>query len=272
MIYFKKVLKKIISPYRIAGSLFSSQYALMLEYRAEIVLWAISGVLPLIMLGLWTGAEARVLAGITKEDITRYFISAFIVRQFTAVWVMVSFEEDHIEGKLSPFILQPIYPFWRYFFSHVAEQFTRIPFVLVIMIFLFIGFPQTFFIPSNKELIAAIIAIFSAFCVRFILHWTFAMVNFWTERASAIERVLMIPYLFLSGLVAPIETFPESVRAFALLTPYPYLLSFPAKILSGANVNLLQGFLCLFLWGSLFMFISFYAWRNGLKQYSSMGA
>ena len=37
---------------RLARVLLSSQYALMLEFRAEIVLWALSGVLPLIMLGL----------------------------------------------------------------------------------------------------------------------------------------------------------------------------------------------------------------------------
>jgi ABC-type uncharacterized transport system permease subunit len=35
---------------RVARALFTSQYALMLEYRAEIALWALSGVLPLIML------------------------------------------------------------------------------------------------------------------------------------------------------------------------------------------------------------------------------
>jgi len=43
---------------RIAAVLLSSQYAYMLEYRAEIVLWALSGVLPFIMLGLWSAVDA----------------------------------------------------------------------------------------------------------------------------------------------------------------------------------------------------------------------
>ena len=44
---------------RIARVLLSTQYALMLEYRAEIALWSLSGVVPLLMLGLWSQSEGR---------------------------------------------------------------------------------------------------------------------------------------------------------------------------------------------------------------------
>ena len=73
---------------RVTGVLLSSQYALMLEYRAEIVLWALSGVLPLIMLGVWSGAGAAADLGFSPQQLSRYFIAAFVVRQFTVVWVI----------------------------------------------------------------------------------------------------------------------------------------------------------------------------------------
>ena len=44
---------------RIIRVLLGSQYAHMLEYRAEIALWALSGVLPFVMLSVWSGSEAR---------------------------------------------------------------------------------------------------------------------------------------------------------------------------------------------------------------------
>ena len=124
-------LKKYYRFIRISKALLSSQYALMLEYRAEIILWALSGILPLIMLGVWKEAGITSRIGLSGEWISKYFISAFIVRQFTAVWVMFSFEEDNLEGRLSPYLLQPIIPFWRYFFSHIAEQFSRLPIVII---------------------------------------------------------------------------------------------------------------------------------------------
>ena len=49
---------------RIIQALLGSQYAYMLEYRAEIALWALSGVLPFIMLSVWSGSAARTGLGL----------------------------------------------------------------------------------------------------------------------------------------------------------------------------------------------------------------
>ena len=89
-----KLLTIIKSKLDLPYALVTSQYALMLEYRAEIILWAISGFLPLIMLGIWREAGISLSMGLNDQWLTRYFVSAFFVRQFTAVWVMISFEED----------------------------------------------------------------------------------------------------------------------------------------------------------------------------------
>ena len=43
---------------RVASALLGSQYALMLEYRAEIALWATSGLLPYILLASGKPAPA----------------------------------------------------------------------------------------------------------------------------------------------------------------------------------------------------------------------
>ncbi len=258
--------------FRVFIALLTTQYALMLEYRAEIALWAISGILPLIMLGLWSDTNAGNYYGVSNSEITSYFISAFFVRQFTVVWVMFSFEEDNIEGRLSPFLLQPIKPFWRYLTSHLAEQFTRIPFVFLILLLVYLVLPRSIWFPSAPNFLVGIIAIFLAFIVRFLLHWTFSMLCFWNERVSAIEKLLLIPYLFLSGLLAPIEAFPPMVRTIAMATPYPYLLSFPSKIISGQDVNILNVFMVLIGWGVFFLTLSIFAWRKGVRHYSAMGA
>jgi ABC-2 type transport system permease protein len=42
---------------RKAQTFLSVYYAYMLEYRAELFLWALSGTLPLILMGVWTKAS-----------------------------------------------------------------------------------------------------------------------------------------------------------------------------------------------------------------------
>ena len=272
MDFFKLNIRKVNRFYVIARSLISTQYALMLEYRAEIILWAISGILPLIMLGIWKEASITTSIGLDHEWLEKYFISAFIVRQFTAVWVMVTFEEDNIEGKLSPYLLQPIMPFWRYYFSHIAEQISRLPIVIIMMTILFIFLPDSLWIPSFKSFSLFFISLILAFSVRFLLHWLFSMICFWNDRASAIERLLLIPYLFLSGLVAPLDAFPTSISSIAYLTPFPYILSFPSKLLAGQDVDIIASFFALIVWGLLLLILSYIFWEKGLRKYSGMGA
>ena len=120
--------------WRVARALLGSQYALMLEYRAEIALWALSGVLPLIMLGVWSGSGAAAAAGLSPQQLSHYFLAAFVVRQFTVVWLIQVFEDDALQGRLSPFLLQPLSPLWRYLAAHFSEQASRIPFVAVMVL------------------------------------------------------------------------------------------------------------------------------------------
>ena len=138
---------------RIARVLLSSQYAYMLEYRAEIALWALSGVVPFIMLALWsqvdTGAAGAQALGLNRLELGRYFLSAFIVRQFTIAWVVWAFEEDALQGRLSHALLQPLHPLWRYLSAHLAEQATRLPFVAVLVGLFFFLQPDTLWLPSG---------------------------------------------------------------------------------------------------------------------------
>ena len=74
------------------------------------------------------------------------------------------------------------------------------------------------------------------------MQYTFALLAFWTERASAVEQFWFLLYTFLSGMVAPLALFPDAVRAVVLWTPFPYLIYFPASILINQPENVLQGF------------------------------
>lgn len=111
-----------------------------------------------------------------------------------------------------------------------------------------------------------------AFTLRFLTQYTLALFAFWTERASAIEQFWFLFYLFLSGMIAPLEVFPPIVHDIALWTPFPYLVHFPAAILIGIPVDIIGGLLMMLGWIVLFFIWNRWLWRQGLKQYSGMGA
>lgn len=259
-------------PWAVARALLGNQYALMLEYRAEIALWALSGSLPFIMLALWSEAPAGAALGLGPEGLDRYFLSAFLVRQFSVVWVVFAFEEDALLGRLSPYLLQPLHPLWRYLAAHLAEQLTRLPFAAAIVAVFFAVNPAAFWLPHPGRFVLAWLATLLAFGIAFLLQSLIAALCFWSEKASALERLLFVPFLFFSGLLAPLAAFPPAVRAAALWTPFPYLIDFPARLLAGLPVPLAAGFAAQLAWIALLLPLVLLLWRAGVRRYTAMGA
>lgn len=257
---------------RLTRVFLSTYYAYMVEYRAELLLWVLAGILPFILMGVWMQAAQGGRLGLSPLDFARYFLATFIARQFTVVWVIWEFEREVVEGRLSPRLLQPLDPVWHHFTSHLAERFARLPFALALVVLFFILYPQAFWVPSLSQFLLFLLAVHLAFALRFLIQYTFALFAFWIERAAAIEQFWFLLYLFLSGLIAPLEMFPPQVQAVVLWTPFPYMIHFPAALLVGLPVNLGQSFLVIFGWVALFLGWNRWLWRQGLKHYSGMGA
>lgn len=257
---------------RKARTLLLAHYAHMLEYRAEIFLWALSNSLPIILMGVWIQASSEGNFDFTPQEFARYFFSVFIVRQLTAIWVIWEFEREILEGKLSLRLLQPIDPVWHHVARHLAEKMTRLPLVALFCGLFFLLYPDAAWIPQPSNLFLGIIAIALAFILRFAIQYTFAMLAFWTERASAIQQFWFLFYVFLSGTVAPLEVFPDSVRQIVEWTPFPYMMHFPAVLLMGLPVEFGKSIAIMIAWGIAFLLLNRWLWRKGLKQYSGMGA
>jgi ABC-2 type transport system permease protein len=262
-------MKKII---RKALTLLTVYYAYMLEYRAELILWVLSGSLPIILMGVWIKAAQGGRFGLSPVDFARYFLTVFVVRQISVVWVIWEFEKEVVEGKLSPRLLQPLDPVWHHVATHLSERVARIPFAVLLIGLFFLLYPQAIWLPSFSQLFLFTIAVVLAFVLRFVIQYTFAMFAFWTERANALENFWFLFYLFLSGLIAPLDVFPPEVKAIVLFTPFPYLIDFPTSLLVGIPVDIGRGFLALLGWIFIFWVANRLLWRAGLKRYSGMGA
>lgn len=262
-------MKQII---RKAVTLLSVYYAYMVEYRAELLLWVLSGSLPIILMGVWIQAAQGGNFNLTPVDFARYFLTVFVVRQITVVWVIWEFEKEVVEGRLSPKLLQPLDPVWHHVASHLSERVARIPFTLMLIALFFFLYPQAVWLPNWSQVLLFTLAVVLAFILRFLIQYTFALFAFWTERASALESFWFLFFLFFSGMIAPLNVFPETVRKIVLFTPFPYLIDFPTSLLVGLPVDVTRGFLSMVGWILIFLGANRLLWRAGLKRYSGMGA
>ncbi|MDJ0661506.1 MAG: ABC-2 family transporter protein [Crocosphaera sp.] len=259
------LIKKIVS-------FLSVYYAHMLEYRAEIFFWVLSGSLPIILMGVWIKAAQGENFSLTSVEFARYFFCVFQVRQFTNVWVIWDFEKEVIEGKLSFKLLHPVDPGWYHVARHIAEKMTRFPIAILITLLFFGLYPQAVWIPELNNIILGVIAIVLSFTLRFIIQYTLAMFCFWIERATAIQQFWFLFDIFLSGITAPLDVFPPGIKELVLLTPFPYTVYFPASLFINRSVNVTLSFIIMLTWIILFFMLNRWLWKKGLKQYSGMGA
>lgn len=255
------------------------QYAALLEYRAEMVLWVIGTVLPFILMGVWMTASAKADLSLGPADMARYFFATFLVRNMTLVWVVWEFEQQVVKGTLSHWLLQPMDPVWRHFAEHLAERFVRLPILVAIGVVFFAVYPEALWTPGWWDIPIALAVIAMTFLMRFTVQYTFAMLSFWTERAHAIEQFWALPYLFLSGMVAPLQLYPQAVQEVIAYSPFPYLIWYPAQkvlgaptLAGGVEVTLGMAVGVMTFWTIAFALINRALWRAGLKRYSAMGA
>jgi ABC-2 type transport system permease protein len=257
---------------RKARVLFEVYLAQMVEYRAEIYLWAAAGVLPLILLGVWAKAAESGSFPLSRVEFIRYFIVAFLVRQFTFIWVIWEFEELVSSGRLSQQLLQPLHPIWRIIASHLTERVVRLPLVFGIVCLCFWAYPEALWVPRLVDVGLATLLLTFAFWARFMIQYMMSMLAFWSERATAIEELWFVVHLFLSGLMAPLDVMPDGVRAAAELTPFPYLVYYPTSLLLGHGAPLAKAAVVLGIWSLASWGLQRVLWRKGLRSYTAMGA
>jgi ABC-2 type transport system permease protein len=233
---------------RKAQALFAHAFATMTEYRAEIVIWMISGSLPLVMMAVWMALAADgPVGGYAAADFAAYFLSVFLVRQLTVVWVVWELDREIRLGELSPKLLRPMDPMWVHLADNVAEKAVLGGFALLVV---------------------------GAWVIKFFQQYATGLLTFWTDQSVGLERVWFSVSMVLSGALAPLDLFPEALRAALPYTPFPYLIDVPVQALLGrlGGADLALAFAVQAAWGAFFVLARWVLWRQGLRRYGAVGA
>jgi ABC-2 type transport system permease protein len=257
---------------------FKTSLAMMLQYRASLVIWLIAHVLePLIYLVVWsavTRSSGGSVGGYGPGDFAAYFIVLMLVNHVTYTWVMFEYEYAVRQGTLSFALLKPLHPIHSNIADNVSSKLITFPGLAVVAVILAAVFHPVFH-PIPLWAVAAFVpALFLAFLVRFLVEWTLALAAFWTTRVSAVNQVYFVVALFLSGQLAPIALLPVPVRVAAFILPFRWTVGFPVELLLGklTPVQALIGIAAQVVWLGLALLILRVVWRAGLKVYSAVGA
>lgn len=257
--------------------LWITQFAHMAEYRAEILIWMLSGTLTLVMMLVWMAQAASApdgqINGYSASEFAAYFLSTWLVGQLLVVWVGWELDFNIRMGHLSPKLLRPIDPFWQHFIGHITERLVRfIPMLAILLFFAWLSKAQftdvwwAYFVASGLIILG--------FVARFLWEYTIGLFAFWTENSTSFTEVVWLLYAALGGMFAPLSFFPEWLQNIARWTPFPYMLGLPSRLLTGKATfdEAVQGSFILIAWIVIFALLRLWVWKSGLKKYGAVGA
>ena len=220
-------------------ALVRASWATVLEYRAQVVLWIVSWLFPLIMMAVWLAVvdEVGPAAGWDKGDFASYYVAAALVMQLTGIWIVHDWEEDVRTGSLSVKLLKPLDPFHHYLANELGWKL----FALVLLVPLFAVatglLPILHYPVTPGRLVAVIISILLSLTLNFAMGSAFGVLAFWTTQSHTLFGIWSGIGQFLSGWIAPLALFPAGFRRLADLLPFYPTLGLPIEILMGRTTG-----------------------------------
>ncbi|MCS7251543.1 MAG: ABC-2 family transporter protein [Anaerolineae bacterium] len=250
-------------------------WARTLEYRVQIVIWILSGAVPLVMLAVWLSlAQEGPIGSFDVGTFVGYYLAAIFLRRMTGVWIIWDLERDIRTGGLGARLLRPLHPLHYDLARTVASRPFQALLVgppIALVLYLYPG-PQLDL--SLINLIRVMGATFMAMLLEFFFQYAIGLTAFWTSQAVAIHEVWFFIKSLGSGYVIPLALMPEGIQRLLEWTPFPLLLSFPLEMMLGRlpSEQIVRGFVGQGLWLLLAITLITFLWRLGIRRYEAFGA
>ncbi len=222
---------------------------------------------------IFASQNAERMQGFTFNGIMYYYLFASFSAKITRGNDRGYISQEIYDGGLTRYLLYPL-PFVGYkLVTHFSQQLLGMVQLLLALVFLrfALGAPE-----GGVSLWA--FAGGCATCVlmgflHFAIMSCLELVAFWQDVVWNLMVMLRFALSLLGGGLVPLAFFPDWARHLATLTPFPLLVSFPARVFLG-QISLTEWIASVGLaavWGAAFAFLLAEIWRRGTRQYSGVG-
>lgn len=263
---------------KIFQRLWQVNWAEQWQYRANLFMyllyWLVS---PIIYLAVWTSiANSKgSVNGFTAGDFVNYYMVLLIADQFTSNIVIHTFGYKIQDGTLSGELIRPIHPMLtNALVNNLAFKTLIIMGFTPVWLFLVFLFKPDFSAVTWQGVLLAIPAMMLGFIVGFLLSASITSLAFWTTRVYSIHEFYYALILLFSGQFVPLTLMPKLVQDIAQYLPFQLFMYYPIQLILGklSSAQIVQGYIVGLVWLGFSILLFNFVWRNGVKQFSAVGA
>ncbi|MNF89988.1 hypothetical protein D3C84_725380 [compost metagenome] len=122
-------------------------------------------------------------------------------------------------------------------------------------------------------LLPALLGVVFGFAINYLLYFIGGLAAFWSDQASAFDLVLTYMLTLFGGVLAPLTLYPAWMQSVHEWSPFPYIVSFPIRIIMGELTveQLVNGLLFQIVLVIVLLMLAHLVWVKGIKRYSVFG-
>lgn len=218
--------------------------------------------------------ETPVIQGFSFQTMLYYSLFASFAMRIARGTERGYISDEIYNGGLTKYLLYPVSYLGFKFMTHASNQALSIAQLAIVfgILSLLVGTPDgsnfsaaSFAAGLLTSLLAGVLHFYIGICIE--------MVAFWQDVVWNLIAMLRFGSALLGGALVPIAMFPKWGQALVGLTPFPLVISLPARTFLG-QVGFNEwcfSIVQLGLWSFVFYGLARWIWGRGLKQYSGVG-
>lgn len=248
------------------------------ENRLRSLVWFLIPLMNnLTVILFWSGA-------IQNTTINATWTMSAIATYYFLLTIMGAMLNSHIEedvavfdiqqGDLVRYLTRPFPYYWIKFIEEIPYRILQGSYGIFLVV-LFSFFYKNYIRISNNPitLLLSVLIMFLAFFLTFTLKMNLGLSAFWFKDSRGFFELITIILIIFSGGVMPLYLLPHGLQTISFLLPFAYTAYFPILSLQGSlsYIELIRvvGIQC--IWLAVFLTINRLMWRQGIKEFTSLG-
>lgn len=253
-------------------------WAELWQYRANMLMYLMYWlVTPVISLAVWTSIATvkGSVNGYTVNDFITYYLTLLVVDQLTSNITIHILAYKIKDGTISAELTRPVHPvLTNTLMFNLANKALAMLAFIPIWILLFLVFKPDYSSVTLATLLTAVPALVLGFMLSFLLSASITCIAFWTTHVYSIHEFYYAILMLFSGQFVPLKLMPDLIQNISQYLPFRMMIFFPIELILGrlTQSEILLGYAVGLVWLVASIVIFNLVWKNGLKQYSAVGA